>query len=321
VHISTENRPEESEAMIAIAVLAALSDSGKSDPERECIAALAHELGYSDAPSVSRKVLVGKMTLESAIAALGGQNSKQLAYEMALSVCEASGGVSPEERGFLNQLKSRLGLDPAGSSEVEKEVCDVLVTPQPFQNGIPGSTPETIRVEAGAGNSGMILKYAILNAALELLPESMATMAIVPLQVKMVYRIGRSHGVSLDSGHVREFLAAAGIGMGSQMLEGFARKLLGGLGKSMAGKAGRRIGSQSAGSAMSFASTYAIGMLADRYYAEGRKLNLSSLKSLYEPLREKAQQMHATYLPEIREKSRHLDVGSVLNLVRGNQQP
>ncbi|MCK7498350.1 MAG: hypothetical protein MZW92_52755 [Comamonadaceae bacterium] len=55
----------------------------------------------------------------------------------------------------------------------------------------------------------MILNYAILNGALELLPDSLASMAIIPLQMKMVYRIGKSYGYELDRGHVKDFLATA----------------------------------------------------------------------------------------------------------------
>ena len=44
----------------------------------------------------------------------------------------------------------------------------------------------------------VILNYAILNGALELLPDTLASMAIIPLQMKMVYRIGKSYGYELD---------------------------------------------------------------------------------------------------------------------------
>lgn len=322
MNFSLENNNDVSEAMLAIAIFAALSDSGKSEQERECIANLAKELGFSNASALARQVLLEKLTLDGAIEALREKTDRQLAYEMALAVCEASGGVSAGERDFLNQLRLRLQLDEGESAAVEQEVRAVAAaldlspaTTQPVMQSLQSAN------SSGIDNSGMILKYAILNAALELLPESLATMAIVPLQIKMVYRIGKSHGVSLDSGHIREFLAAAGLGMGSQMLEGFARKFLGGLGKSIAGKTGKSIASQSAGSAMTFASTYAIGFLADRYYAGGRKLDTASLQSLYQPLREKALQLHAEYLPQIQERSRNLNVNSVMDLVRGNQQP
>ena len=74
-----------------------------------------------------------------------------------------------------------------------------------------------------------ILNAAILNGALELLPETLSTMAIIPLQMKLVYRIGKAHGYELDSGHVKDFLATVGVGLTSQYLEQAGRKLLGGL--------------------------------------------------------------------------------------------
>ena len=67
-----------------------------------------------------------------------------------------------------------------------------------------------------------ILNYSILNGALELLPQSMASMAIIPLQMKMVYRIGKSYGYELDRGHIKDFLATAGIGMASSRLSSTA---------------------------------------------------------------------------------------------------
>ena len=66
----------------------------------------------------------------------------------------------------------------------------------------------------------MILNAAILNGALEIVPHSLAAMAIIPLQMRLVYQIGSIYGYQLDSGHVKEFLATAGIGLTSQVLKG-----------------------------------------------------------------------------------------------------
>jgi uncharacterized protein (DUF697 family) len=62
-----------------------------------------------------------------------------------------------------------------------------------------------------------ILNHALLNGALELLPQSWASLAIIPLQVKMVYGIGKAHGVALDQGPFKEFIAAAGVGLTSAL--------------------------------------------------------------------------------------------------------
>ena len=82
------------------------------------------------------------------------------------------------------------------------------------------------------------MNASIVNGALELLPESLSTMAIIPLQMKLVYRIGQAYGYELDRGHIKDFLATAGVGMTSQFLEQAGRKLLGGfLGKMGGGMA------------------------------------------------------------------------------------
>ncbi len=306
--------PAQSEALVTISVFAALADGDKSEIERSCVRDLAEELELTDAGSTARQVFLGKTTLDQAISTLEGSTQKQLAYEMALAVCEISGDISPLEREFLNELKSRLQLGGTEAAEAEREVQETVHEPLAL-----AVTPPAL--PKGSDNHPMILRYSILNGALELLPESMATMAIIPLQMKMVYRIGKTHGVELDSGHIREFLATIGLGMGSQMLEGFARKLFGKLGKSVGGKIAGRVANQAAGSAMSFASTYAIGHLAETYYAGGRKLGTASMKATFNPLQQKALEMHSRYLPEIQDRARNLDVTSVMNLVRGNAQP
>ncbi len=67
-------------------------------------------------------------------------------------------------------------------------------------------------------------------------------MAIIPLQIKMVNAVGKAHGVELDQGHIREFVAAAGVGITSQYIEQFGRKLIGGLLGQAAGRTVGRIG-------------------------------------------------------------------------------
>ena len=130
----------------------------------------------------------------------------------------------------------------------------------------------------GADLDKSILNYALLNGALELLPQSWASMAIIPLQVKMVYAIGKAHGVELDQGHIREFIAAVGVGLTSQYLEQFGRKLLGGLLGKVAGRAVGGMGGAATGMAFSFATTYALGQVAKRYYAGGRVMSTALLQ-------------------------------------------
>jgi uncharacterized protein (DUF697 family) len=164
---------------------------------------------------------------------------------------------------------------------------------------------------------GMILNYAILNGALELMPQSLSTMAIIPLQMKMVYRIGKRYGYDLDRGHIKELLAAAGVGLSSQVLEGYATKLFGGLIGKLAGRIGKTVGKQAASSLASFAATYAIGYMAQKYYAGGRTLSGTQMRQLFEEAKDKATELHAKYAEQIQQRSQRIDGAQLLSLIRG----
>jgi len=159
-----------------------------------------------------------------------------------------------------------------------------------------------------------ILNSALINGALEMLPQSWASMAIIPLQIKMVYAVGKAHGISLGQGHIKEFIAAAGVGLTSQYLEQIGRKLLGGL----LGKTFGNVGGAATGMAFSFATTYALGHLAKRYYAGGRVMNTTVLRDTYQNLLEPARQMQTQYLPQIRQQAQALDMGQVMTMLRGS---
>lgn len=295
------------DSILAICLFASFCDGEKCEREREQIARMAEELGAADIAAQSRQILMGKLSLSDACAALQTKQEKLLAYEMARAVCEAGGSISADEQAFLTELRRVLALATADASAIDREVDEISAAP------LIASPPE---LDAPDNNS-MILKYAVLNGALELLPQTLATVAIIPLQMKMVYRIGKSHGVELGSSNIKDFLATAGIGIGSQVLEGFARKMMSGLGRKYAGKLAGRIANQATGSAFSFASTYAIGQMAERYYGNAGKLPAAEIKTLFTTLTQEGKNLYTRYAPEIQQRAGSLDAASVLSLVRG----
>jgi len=163
----------------------------------------------------------------------------------------------------------------------------------------------------------VILNYAILNGALELLPDSLATMAIIPLQMKLVYRVGKSYGYELDRGHIKDLLATAGIGMASQYVERIGSGLVGHLfGRGLLGGLLGRVARQAVSSGMSFATTYALGQLAVRYYAGGRTFSTQVLRDTYDSLMGEAKTMQAQHWSDIQAKARTVNVSEVLQDVR-----
>ena len=160
-----------------------------------------------------------------------------------------------------------------------------------------------------------ILDASITSAALELLPETLASMAILPLQVRLVYRIGQAHGYELDQGHIKELLAALGVGLTGQYLEQFGRRLLGGLLGSVLGGVGRAVGHQAASSGISFATTWALGQLAKQYYGGGRTLDMDKLEAAFAPLVGQGRALVQRYGGEIAERARSIDVSHLPALI------
>ncbi|WP_157670886.1 TerB family tellurite resistance protein [Chitinibacter sp. GC72] len=316
----------EQQAILAITLLAAFCDGDKDSRERDAIKQIAASLGGGgvDLARLYQDVLLKRYGLADAVAALGDASQRQLAFEMAVCVVDADGRQTAAETAFLAELKAALQLGgETASIEAEANAWFAYDTPAaPAAPAIPvgGATPApallALPLEADRALDASVLRFAIVCGALELLPQSWATMAIVPLQLKLVHSVGKAYGVELDQGHIREFLAAAGVGLTSQYVEQFGRKLLGGLLGKYVGKTAGKVGGAATGIAFSFATTYALGQLARRYYAGGRKMETAVLKDTFSQLLGPAKDLQAQYLPQIQQQARSLDYGTVMQLVK-----
>jgi len=313
----------EHEAILTICLMAAFSDGGKNDAERAEFKRITE--GFSspvlDMAKLYQDVLMRRTSVERAASALPSPASRTLAYEMAVCVCDADDASNDREKEFLSSLRRALGLDTATMARFEEQAGALALASVPLVLPAAAESPAPpvidVTPEGAASTDQMVLNYAILNGALELLPESLATMAIVPLQMKMVYRVGKEHGYTLDRRHITELLGAAGVGLTSQVVEGYAHKLLGGLLGKFGGGLARSIGNQAASSALTFASTWALGKMAQRYYAGGRTLSALQMRELFASLLGEAKALHGRYAGDIQTKSRSVNPTQLLNLVRG----
>lgn len=304
----------EQEAVLRIALMAAVADGATDEREREQVRRIAESLtGEINAAALYQDALLKRFTPARAAEPLATPELRRYAWEMAVCVCDADGAHSPAEKRFLDDLRQALGLEAAASESFAAEAAGLAEAPL----AKPGpAEPPAASTMSPAETDAMILNYAILNGALELLPQGLASMAIIPLQMKMVYRIGKAHGYELDRGHVKDFLATAGVGLTSQYVEQFGRKLVGGLLGKLAGGLGRAIGSAATGAGFSFASTYALGQVARRYYAGGRQLSGDMLRESFSSMLGEARSMQSRYVPQIEQKARTLDLGEVMKSIK-----
>ncbi|HXF46009.1 MAG TPA: DUF533 domain-containing protein [Burkholderiaceae bacterium] len=299
----------ERQAILTIAIAAAFADGTKGERERDEVRRVAESLALGpeiNPAALIQDVLLKRVSLPQLAAQLSSAELRQLAFELAVGVCDADGLRNDAETRFLAELGGALGLTQPQMVE-PAAVADALVT-TPLEAAAPAANEAEL--------DKAILNAAILNGALELLPQSMASLAIIPLQMRLVYRIGKAHGYELDRGHIKDFLAAAGVGLTGQYLEEIGRKLVGGLfGKA----AGRLVGSLARGAtgmAFSFATTYALGHLAKRYYAGGRTMTAQMLKDAFADLLGQAKTVQSQMQPQIEQQARTIDVARIVQLVR-----
>lgn len=312
--------PEEQRALLGLCLMAAFTDGSQSDAERERIRTLIESFQQPDLKSLElyRDVVLRKVTIQEFATALTSPESRLLAYEMAVGVCDSDDRLNDAEKAFLTELQSALGLKESDAAPVREEAEQLASAALPPVLGAASTTtPSNLSAKASASMDSTILNTAILAGALELLPSSLATMAILPLQMRLVYRIGQAHGYPLDRRHLGEFLAAAGVGMTSQVLEGYVQKFTRGLFGKVMGGLGRGLAGAFTGSAMSFASTWALGHLAQRYYAGGRTLSGAQLQQGFQQLVGEARSVQQQYLPQIQQRSQGLNIQEVLRMARG----
>ncbi|MBL8368513.1 MAG: DUF533 domain-containing protein [Candidatus Accumulibacter sp.] len=323
---------QQQEAILTLSLMAAFADGGKNESERAEIKRIADALageGSLNIAALYQDVLLKRVSMAAAAAALTTPETRQLAFEMAVCVCDADGVQSAAEKAFLDDLRAALALDEQQASAYSEQAEAIAAlpvatgSPAPTTAGTTASVPAPGPAAAGLASTmsdaeidQAILNASILNGALELLPESLSTMAIIPLQIKLVYRIGKSYGFELDRGHIKDFLATLGVGLTSQYLEQAGRKLLGGLLGKIGGGFLRGLGKQAVSSGMSFASTYALGHVARRYYAGGRSFSSEMLRSSFDSMLGEAKSLHRRYLPEIQARARTLDSAKIIDMVR-----
>lgn len=288
----------EAEAVIAIATLAALADGNHDAQEQATIARVATELGLSS--DVMQSAASGQLSVADLAARLTSPESRQTAYDVALSVCHGDGEPNPAERTFLSSLAVTLGITGSNAA-----------------NPLAGVPVVSAGAAAPSDLDNHILDQAILTAAMELLPDRLANMAILPLQLRLVYGIGQKHGQQLDARQVADLAATFGIGAVAQVFEKVVRRALGGIAGGLLGGLLGGAGGIAAGAAVTFASTYALGHAAEQYYAQNRSLSVADMKALFTRFQGEAKDLYPRVQARIQQRASGTSLSTVMQSLRG----
>ena len=302
---------QEQKAIIGICILAAIADGLQGEAERTQIQKIAS--GFSrdnfDLTALYQDIMLKRTGLAELAQTLQSDDAKALAYEMAVCVCHADGTLVESEREFLTQLREEMHFSEP-QRKMEEDAANIgkdAVSDVP-----PASNPRMSSEEIDR----MILNYSILNGGLELMPQTLATLAIIPVQMRMVFRIGKQYGYELGKGHIKDFLGTVGIGLSAQVLEGFANKLVTGLFRQLgAGGILTGLSRQGTSSAFAFATTYALGQVAKQYYSSGRTLDPAQLKQLFASFLQQAKNIQSKYSGDMARKSQEVNTADLTNII------
>jgi uncharacterized protein (DUF697 family)/tellurite resistance protein len=302
--METEQVTTEQQAILSIALMAALADGQQSDVETASLAAVAKEFGED----IFSEVASGDVTLESQVVLLTTTEAKQQALETAIAVCHADGTTNEAENEFLYKLRSVLQL-PSDAGQMQIEQANTMAT-----TSVSSPIVDTSSVTDGSdATENLILSHSVIAGALQLLPQGLANLAVLPVQTKMVYQIAEKYGHKPSRENITDLLAIVGVGIASQVVGGIARGLLRGVaGRLMGGVAGT-----AADAAVSFGTTFALGGVAKKYYEQDRKINTDDIKKVFTERLEQGKSLYSKYSAQVQDKAKSLSSSDITAMMRG----
>jgi uncharacterized protein (DUF697 family) len=140
------------------------------------------------------------------------------------------------------------GAQVGATHEFETQLRALTAAP------LAGAVPASSTTDADLDQR--FLQQAMLAGALELLPDRLANIAILPLQLKLVYEVGQRHGQQLDANQVKDLVGTFGLGAAAQVVEGMVRKMLGSVASGLLGGLLGGATGVAAGAAVTFAYLY-----------------------------------------------------------------
>jgi len=290
-------------SLIAISILAARADGSVDSAEQRAVDAVVARMGNPDVASLVQQVAAGQLRVGDLASRLSDDEARRVAYESALTVINADGSANAAEQAFLDELRAALGFSDADVADATRIAGSMAQAP--VAAAYPGEPP------AGQVDE-FILRQAILTGAIEILPDRLANIAVLPLQLRMVYQIGQRHGQKLDIDQVKDLAATLGLGAAAQSLEGLVMRLVGGLTGGLLGGIAGGATRVAAGAVITFTATYALGHVAEQYYAQGRRLSADDLRALFARFQGEAKTIYPRVQNQIQKQAGTLNLQSLL---------
>ena len=256
----------EKEALASLRVLVCVAKAdGELAPEERM--ALENALtGLEMLADVTPKnVLDEKIDLDVQLRLFTTPESRESLYQSALGMVHVDGVPTPAEQKMLDRIRTTLQISEEKASLARRIFAGAKDTVLPSSIH-PVGDPILRATEVKSD----VLKYSVLSGALGAVAIpgiAIATdLAVVCVQVKLVRDIGQRWGHTVDKQAAASLLGGLGLGTGARIAVSNLAKLV-------------PVWGSVVGATASFASTWALGQIADKYFESGMKADKATLKS------------------------------------------
>ncbi len=285
-------------ASFRVLVAVARADGRVHDDELKALrGALGHHADLLDS------LLSEQIDIDTEVAVLSDEAKGRL-YESAFALSYADGEASFDEVNLLKKLRPDDG-EQSFIGQVLGEARDTVLPGQIVAAADPVQRDMEILED--------ISKYAILSAVAGAMPVPglaiVADLAVIALQAKMVHDIGQYWGHALDRQQLRAFMTSVAGSAGVRIAVNNLARMVPGWGSAF-------------GAATSFATTFAIGKVAERYFAAGRTMDDEELQGLFGQMKsmarddfdsrkveiETAREVHGSAIASLNEQLAHGEI-------------
>lgn len=286
----------EKEALACLRILVAIAraDGTVHNDERKSLAAALESLELPGGMTVDT-LLAEKPNVDEQLALVTSLDARDQLYRSAYFMAYADGACTKEEQAILDRIAEVTGVDPAsrnslaglfvsGGEAVDAPRASVLDAPAAIDDPIQ----RAVKV------ASHMIKYSAVTAVLGAFPIpglSLATdLAVIALQLKMVRDIGAFYGQQVDAKRARSMLYSLGLGTGARLAVSNLAKFIPAWGSVF-------------GAATSFASTYALGQIINKFFATGGD-EIEALKDEFELAKKEGKKVYEEQKDAIAESQR-----------------
>ena len=258
----------EKEAVASLKLLACVAKAdGTFAPEERAVFDESLKPVKLPAGTTAASLLDGTWDVAALTAEITSQEARDAAFSSCFAMAYADRVYHPAEQALLDKVEKAWALPKEKKGllgRIFQETKDTVSLSSIKPIADPANRKKQIDED--------VLKYAILSGVLGVNPipiASIATdLAVVGIQAKMFRDIGQYYGRETSKDSVKQILGGLGVGTGARIAVNNLMKFIPGVGSVVA-------------ASTNFASTWALGKVANQYWESGGKADMKMLKELF----------------------------------------